>query len=267
MSYNGHTRFRPGADADFAAFKTAATDYVVNLAPEERLGLLEKPLDWGLGHVGYFMAMYQLFNGLQALRLTPGDKLLEVGGGAGWATEIMASLAYRVTVIEPSAAMIDVARQRVQAHVRNYGKPEMINNVSWQCAVLEEALLFDGFADAAIFFESFHHLIDEHEALRRTFAALRPGGQIAILGDSNWNPGNRQQEEAWIAEMAAFGTLESPFTDAYLVWLLDHHGFVDIQRNHMVNGLIPIEREAEPIANFIQLHASGNNLVLARKPG
>ncbi len=115
--------------------------------------------------------------------------------------------------------------------------------------------------------ESFRHLIDEHEALRRTFAALRPGGQIAILGDFNWNPGSRQQEEAWRAEMQAFGTLESPFTDAYLVWLLDYHGFVDIQRNHMVNGLIPVEREAEPVANFIQLHAAGNNLVLARKPG
>ncbi len=56
-------------------------------------------------------------------------------------------------MIEPSAAMIEVARQRVQAHVRNFGKPEMINNVSWQCAVLEEALLFDNFADGAIFFE------------------------------------------------------------------------------------------------------------------
>ncbi len=93
MSDIGPTRFRPGAEAQFAAFKSAASDYVTNLAPEERPGLLEKPLDWGAGHVGYFMAMYQLFHGLQALKLTPGDKLLEVGGGAGWATEIMASLA------------------------------------------------------------------------------------------------------------------------------------------------------------------------------
>lgn len=266
MTYDGPKRFNPDATADYAQFKRAAVDYTSNLTDHHKRGLYEKPLDWGQGHPTYFSAMYQLLNGLQALALTPGARVLEIGAGSGWATEIMASLAYRVTAIEPNAEMIEVAKERVLAHVTHHGRPELFPNVSWICSTMEECDLPPSGADAAIYFESFHHVVDEHEALKRTFAALKPGGQLLILGDSNWIPGNAEQESPWVEEMATYGTLESPFTDGYLTWLLTRHGFADIKRHHTVNGLIPVEREAEPVSHFIHLHALGNNLVVARKP-
>jgi SAM-dependent methyltransferase len=267
MAYSGDTRFKPDAAADYAAFRRAAVDYTQNLSAQDRGGLREKPLDWNPGHGGYFTAMFQLLNALQALGLAPGSHVLEVGSGAGWATEVMAALAYRLTCVEPSPTMIRVARRRVLSHLKRHGLRRAFRNVTWRRATIEECDLPSGRAHAAIFFESFHHVIDENEALRRTFNALTPGGHLVILGDANWIPGNPAQEAAWLAEMAAFGTLESPFTDGYLIWLLGQHGFTDITRHHMVDALVPVARENEPVKRFARLDATYNNLVLARRPG
>jgi SAM-dependent methyltransferase len=267
MTFVGETRFKADAKADYATFKKAAVDYTSNLAPQHRGGLREKPLDWNPGHASYFTAMFQLLNALQALKLTPGSKIVEVGSGAGWATEILAALAYRITCVEPSPAMIKAAKRRVLSHLKHHGLKRAYRNVTWRCATMEECALPPGEAHAAIFFESFHHVIDENEVLERTYEALGPGGYIVILGDSNWVPGNRAQEAPWVEEMAAYGTLESPFTDQYLLWLLRLHGFTDVARHHMVDALVPVEREREPVKSFVLLDAAYNNLVIARKPG
>ena len=267
MSYDGPTRYRANAAAEFKQFKRAAGDYARNLARSERKGLREKPLDWSPGHSGYFTAMYQLLGALRALQLQPGARIIEVGSGAGWATEVLASLAYRVTCIEPSREMARVARWRVRRQLSHYGMAKARANIEWIISTLEEAKLPIGAAHAVLFFESFHHVIDERRALARTYAALAPGGYIAILGDANWIPGNLEQETAWDAEMAAYGTLESPFTADYLMWLLAEHGFQDIHRHHVVGGLAAVEREAEPIRTQALLDATFNNIVIARKSG
>ncbi len=266
MDFVGATRFKPDATTGYEGFKTAAVNYIANLAPGDRRGLLEKPLDWNRGHPSYFTAMYQLLNALQAVALPPKSRIVEVGSGAGWATEIMTSLGFKVDCIEPSEEMIEVAQRRVRSHLTHHGVEHLYKNVTWQCATMEECNIQPGVADAVLYFESFHHVIDEHTALEHTWNLLRPGGWLIILGDSNWIPGNAQQEAAWNEEMAAYGTLESPFTDAYLLWLLAQRGFVDVARHHSVNCLVPVERQDEPVRNFALMDATWVNLVLARKP-
>ncbi|HZZ31139.1 MAG TPA: class I SAM-dependent methyltransferase [Phenylobacterium sp.] len=266
MQFNGKTRFQPDAIEAYAKYKGAAVNYVANLALQDRRGLREKPLDWNPGHPSYFSAMTQLLAALQLMKLPVGADILEVGSGAGWATEIMASLCYSLNCIEPAAEMIAVARERVHAHLAHHGLERLATNVTFHCATIEECELPAGSADAAIYFESFHHVVDEHRALKRTFEALRPGGWLVILGDSNWIPGNREQETAWTAEMKQYGTLESPFTAEYLVWLLGQHGFTDVARNHLVTGLVPTDRDSEPVAGFALMDAQWVNLVTARKP-
>lgn len=266
VSYDGPTRFHARASDDYAAFRDAAINYVANLASDARRGLVEKPLDWRPGHPSYFTAMLQLLSALQALDLAPGSRIVEVGSGAGWTTEILASLWYRVDCVEPSSEMIHVARRRVREYLRLRGNEHFHRRVTWQSATMEEARLDPASADAVIYFESFHHVVDEHAALEKTFNALRPGGQIVILGDSNWIPGNAEQEAAWTAEMAAYGTLESPLTEGYLTWLLAEKGFVDVRRSHLVNGLVPTERGAEPARSFALMDATWVNLAMARKP-
>lgn len=266
MTFDGKTRFQANATEAYAEYKTAAVNYVANLAVGDRRGLREKPLDWNAGHPSYFTAIYQLLAALQLMKLPVGARIVEVGSGAGWATEIMASLCYQLDCVEPAAEMIAVAKERVHAHLAHHGVEQLAVNVSYHCATIEECDLPAENADATIYFESFHHIVDEHRALKSTFDVLRPGGWLVILGDSNWIPGNTEQESAWRAEMELYGTLESPFTADYLVWLLGRHGFVDIARNHLVSGLVPTDREAEPVRSFALMDAHWVNLVTARKP-
>ena len=117
MGFVGATRFKSDATTAYESFKTAAVNYIANLAPGDRRGLLEKPLDWNPGHPSYFTAMYQLLNALQAVALPPKSRIVEVGSGAGWATEIMTSLCFKVDCIEPSEEMIAVAQRRVRSHL------------------------------------------------------------------------------------------------------------------------------------------------------
>ncbi len=266
MTFPGTTRFRPNATETYAEYKDAAVNYVENLAVDDRKGLREKPLDWRMGHPSYFTAIYQLLAALQLMKLPIGSHIVEVGSGAGWATEIMASLGYKLDCVEPAAEMIVVAKERVHAHLAHHGLEQLASNVAYHSATIEECELRAQSADAALYFESFHHVVDEHCAVKRTFDTLRPGGWLVILGDANWIPGNREQESAWTAEMDQYGTLENPFTADYLVWLLDQHGFVDIARHHLVSGLVPTDRELEAVRNFALMDAHWVNLVSARRP-
>jgi len=266
MTAPASTRFKPDAIETYAQFKDAAVNYVASLAVDDRRGLREKPLDWRPGHPSYFTAIYQLLTALQLMKLPVGSHIVEVGSGAGWATEIMASLCYKLDCIEPAAEMIAVAKERVHAHLAHHGVERLADNVAYHCATIEECELAAQSADAVIYFESFHHVVDEHRAVKSTFEALRPGGWLVILGDANWIPGNSEQEASWRAEMEQYGTLESPFTADYLVWLLGQHGFVDVTRHHLVASLVPTEREREPVQNFALLDAHWVNLVTARRP-
>jgi SAM-dependent methyltransferase len=265
--FEGPTRFIRESAGRFEEFKQSAKAYADQLTPDQSLGFWQKPLDHNPGHPSFFAAMYQLFNGIQAMNLAPGSTIIEVGAGAGWATEWLAGLNYRVICVEPSAAMVDVAKQRVRNFLDVRKLSPLYANVSWICTTIEEANLDDEIADAVLFFESFHHVIDEHRTLASTHRILRSGGAICILGDSNWIPGNRDQEGFWGEEMDTFGTLESPFTHAYLEHVLRHHGFSQITRNHALNLLIPVDRDQEPVRNFVGLDASFYNLFTAKKSG
>lgn len=262
-----HTRFKGDQADNFSALKQAADDYPKSLSEDEAVGFWHKPLDWAEGHPNFLVNMYQLMNAIQLMQLKPKSTIVEVGSGTGWTTETLAGLGYKVVCLEPAERMIEVARQRVPDFLSLRRMGHLASNVTYHAATLEEAdFLADGTADALLFFESFHHIIDEHKALDEAWRILRPGGFICILGDSNWIPGNQEQESFWQEEMQRFGTLESPFTHGYLTEVLKAHGFEDIGRHHGVNGFIPVEREHEPVRQFVgHLDATYLNLFTARK--
>lgn len=265
MRYEGHTRFKGNTSEDFGRYRDTADSYPRLLAEDEKLGFVQKPFDWNSGHPAFLYNMYQLLNGIQAMKLEPGATIIEVGSGAGWATEILACLKYRVVCVEPSDVMIEAAKKRVVNFLNLHSMPELENSVAYHCATLEELDIGENVADAVLFFESFHHIIDERLALEKVSEFLKTDGVLCILGDSNWIPGYREQEEFWEEEMRRFGTLESPFTHTYLTELLKHQGFGSVTRHHSVNGLIPVGDENRPVAEFAgPLHATYVNLITAK---
>ena len=262
-----YTRFKGDQVANFSSLKDAADAYPKSLTDTEQLGFWQKPYDWSEGHVNFLDNMYQLLNAIQAMRLKPAATIIEVGSGAGWTTEVLAALGYKVICLEPAEVMLNAARQRVADFLKLRRMPHLISNVSYHCMTLEEAdFLEDECADAMLFFESFHHIIDEHKSVRDAWRILKSDGCLCILGDSNWHPGNEEQERFWLEEMERFGTLESPFTHQYLEYVLGSNGFTQVTRHHAVNAFIPVGDDNRPVRSFVKrLDAYYLNLYTARK--
>jgi SAM-dependent methyltransferase len=195
----------------YEAYLQAAERYVGLLAEAEKLSLYQKPFDRNPGNPTFYLSLYQVLNLLQAMDLPKGGRIVEVGSGPGWLTEMLIGLGFEVDAVEPSELMVRVARDRIAASIQHYRLQDP-PRITFHCQSFEECTLPDECADAVWFHESLHHMIDEHRALGHCRRVLRPGGVLGVSGDSNWQPHNGAQEAFWEEEMDRFGTLESPYT-------------------------------------------------------
>lgn len=246
-------------------FLQRADNYVAGLTEEAFEYLYRKPFVLEPPSGSVFTQMYQLLNIVQTMDLPEGSRIVEVGCGPGWITEYLVLLGYRVEALDPCAAMIQIARDRVTAawqHHRRPGSPQ----VTFHRTALEDFTFSEESCDGVLFHEALHHLVDEEEGLKRCFRLLRPGGVVGITGESAWVPGNRPMEALYQEETVRAGTMESPFTTPYLRYLLHKVGFEAITHYHGVNGLIPIEMEHRRVAEVARFHALDFNTFTARKP-
>ena len=207
-------------------YRNTAVEYPARLSEDEALGLFTKPFDRARGHASFFFPMYQLLNMLRLLNLPPWARIVEVGAGSGWVTEVLVGLGYIVDAVEPSARMIAASRERLAAFRQKYKFSDCI--VHYHETTFEHWNKIDLDFDAVLFYESLHHLADERASMKKVFNILKSGGAIGIIGESNWRPGDAEQESFLDREMERFGTLESPFTFEYLVEVLTQAGFIDI---------------------------------------
>lgn len=102
---------------------------------------------------------------LDAIAALPPGRGLDVGCGRGDLAGGLVGDGWRMTGVEPSAAACAIARER---------------GVDAREGVLGTVALEPGTYDAAIFHQSLEHTVDPVGDLRRTLAALRPGGVVAI---------------------------------------------------------------------------------------
>lgn len=259
-----HRRFlgdSPGRREDWLK---AAREYVSRKEADERAWLYRKPYDPSPGNSDFFHETYSILNLLEVMAVPYRGRILEVGSGPGWISEILMGLGYEVDGIEPSEEMIAIARERVEAAIRHHrlASPPA---VTWHATTIEDCDLPDESFDAVLFHAALHHVIDEDRALAQCFRLLRPGGVLGV-SEAAWIPGDRVLEEKLEEEMRRYGTLENPFTPEYLDWLLFRHGFVDVTRYHAVNGWFAEEMSAFPLRALSGERAETHNNLTARRP-
>ncbi len=245
-----HRRMLSDKPQRYVEYIQAARDYVEKSQAEP--WLYTKPYDRSHGNPEVYKGLYQILNILEAMRLPVQGRVLEVGSGPGWVTEILMLLGYEVDGIEPCEDMIRVAEYRIKACIEHH-RLERPSKVQFHQQPLEECELPDEAFDGVLFHESLHHVVDEEKGLANVYRMLKPGRMLGVSGEPSWKPGNREFEEPLEEEMRLHGTLENPFTTQYLFHLLGKYGFVGIERYHGVNGLVRVQDghlTAEKLARF-----------------
>jgi len=242
----------------------AAENYVFKLQDGHVEWLRRKPFDPTPGNPQYYRLMYDLMNVLQAMHLPAHGKVLEIGSGPGWVTEILLMLGYSVDALEPSADLVEIAEARCAGLSPHYRQKEPLD-VRHHKSTLEEVTLEENHFDAILFFDVLHHVVHEAAAFEKSFRFLKPGGCIGIV-ESAWHPTFKDLEAEMRAEMAEYGTLENPFSVEYLHALLENYGFIHARRYIGINGYFT----QDDLHRWLQsaggaAFARSNNLT-ARKP-
>lgn len=108
----------------------------------------------------------------QAVDLKPRMKVVDVGGGTGRLSILLADQVGSVVVADPSAGMVQVARERIEAA----GLSERLRAV--QVDLTTDRL--DGVYDVVWSSMALHHVANLDELLRSVAGLLVDGGQLAI---------------------------------------------------------------------------------------
>lgn len=257
-------RFLTDRPRDYESWIEEAKEYVGRFDEEQNTYMYLRPFGGDNYKASYFSLMYNLLNLLEKMNIKQNSRILEVGSGPGWVTEILMGLGYIVDCLEPSADFIKVAKNRIESYAKHLKFRES-SNVNFYCETLEQCSLPDSTYDAILFFDSLHHVVDERAGLEQCFRLLRHGGCLAI-SEGAWSNGNEELEEYLNDEIRRFGTFESPFTIEYLDYLLNDQGFVQMERYYQVNGLFPVYCANQTLSQVASLSAESSNTVITYKP-
>lgn len=134
------------------------------------------------------------------VRLEPGDRVLEVGCGAGDGVELAARLvgAEHVAAVEPARRYVDLVRTRVPGADVRHGSAE---DVPFEDASFSVILSVD----------SMHHWPDRDRGLATVVRKLAPGGRLVIAERSIVSSGhgiNPRQVEEVLATLRRLGQAE-----------------------------------------------------------
>jgi ubiquinone/menaquinone biosynthesis C-methylase UbiE len=138
---------------------------------------------------------------LQGLRLSPGDIVLDFGGGTGWLSRFLTQLGCRAIVLDVSSTALDIARALYERMPVAGAQPA------------PQFLLFDGrridlpdaSVDRVVCFDAFHHAPNPAEIVREFARVLKPGG---IAGFAEPGPHHSQTPQSQF-EMRTYGVVEA----------------------------------------------------------
>jgi len=150
------------------------------------------------------------------MHVTPEARVLDVGCGSGWATRVLAELAFngRVTGIDISDEMVRVASESSSSFA----------NVDFQVASAERLPFPDREFTHAFSMESLYYYANIPKALSEIHRVLKPGGPFVTVVDLYWE---NEASHQWIddlkvpVELLSIDDYRSLFIDAGFVNIVD----------------------------------------------
>ena len=198
---------------------------------------------------------------LRRMELRAGERVLDLGCGAGWATRILARMVGegpegfgQVVGIDISDEMI----RRARAGSRDF------DNIMFVWGSAQQIPWEENFFDKVLSVESFYYYADQERALAELFRVMAPRGRLFILINLyRDNPYSLR----WVDELKV--PVHARSQDEY-VQLLQAHAFEDVQAVRIPDDTPTPEnysgkwfRNSEELRDFKHI---GALLLMARKP-
>lgn len=206
-----------GVDIDTRLPKEREISYISTVAEVENIKIEEfidylsrKPYsDPKAGE--YFLDIGQILNFLPPKPA----RILDLGVGSGWTSEIFARCGYDVVGLDISPQMIDIAKGKTSAGL----------NLAFNVFDYEQPIPYGSF-EAVIMYDSLHHSTDEALVLKNVYKVLKPGGIFLAL-----EPGKgHSKTQDTIAVVKKYGTIEKDMPFSYITTVLHQHGFREIRQ-------------------------------------
>ena len=164
-------------------------------------------LDWGLGHYECSPSAAQLVPAARAViakaAIGPNDRVVDLGCGPGNAALIAAGLGARVTGVDPTARLLEVARERAA----NEGM-----EVTFKSGDAASIPLEDASADAVVSVFAVIFAPDPAAAVAEMDRVLASGGRVVL---SVWIPSGAMFEMVSTAERAVRRALGAPESESF----------------------------------------------------
>jgi ubiquinone/menaquinone biosynthesis C-methylase UbiE len=198
---------------------------------------------------------------LALMGLKHGERVLDLGCGAGWATRLLAQLVAGGGERPGQVVGLDVSDEMVR---RARGASTQCDNVLFVVGSAQQIPWEENFFDKVLSVESFYYYGDQDGALDELFRVIAPKGELFILINLyRDNPYSLR----WVDGLQVPVQVRS---EQEYVELLKEHGYEDV-RAVRIPDLTPTPKEysgkwfknAEELRDFKQI---GALLLIARKP-
>jgi SAM-dependent methyltransferase len=165
-------------------------------------GLADKFADEAYASVKGYVRTYVLHHQLLENLPEPPDAVLDVGGGAGHQSFPLAQAGYDVTLLDPSSAMLDKARQRLQRLPAETQRRVTLVEADGENAV--EAV--DGRRFAAVLCHGVLGYLDQPAPLINQLCRCAAGGGVVSImtGNAKAMAVRPAMEQRWDDALAAF---------------------------------------------------------------
>lgn len=149
---------------------------------------------------------------LRLLRPTADDRILDLGAGGGWCSDLLSRMSRRSFPVDISFDMLRISRERGS----NGGLPATVGD-------LERLPFIDGSFTKAICVSALHHVPDMGAPIREVFRVLNEDGVVVFS-----EPGVGHATEPWsVAATSDFGVLEQEVHIEPTIQMCRAAGFAD----------------------------------------
>lgn len=184
--------------------------------------LLTKPLS-PINRAQNVQLLHSFLVAAEHLRVAPGGKILDLGGGSGWVSDLLTQFGYRAFTLDLSTALLGVGQQR-------FARKGL--TARFIAADMTRLPVATGTMEAAIVMDALHHVPDVPAVFREVFRVLADGGQFVIA-----EPGEGHSEtERARAEMLEYGVEEREIHVFEMVEYAREAGF---DRSRIVPHYVP----------------------------